>query len=388
MDISYILNELGEKREAYFNATTPPIIQSSNFSYSSVQEMANCLDHEDELPFYTRGVNPTTDILQQKMAALEKTEKAVIVSSGSAAMAIAVMANINQGDHIICVRKPYSWTFHLLSEILPRFGVETTFTDGRDPENIYKELRPNTRLLIMESPNSWTFELQDVPILAKWAKTSGLLSIMDNSYSSPLLFNPAVHGVDIVIHSATKYISGHSDAVAGAICCSHAMYDKIFSNEFMTLGAVIAPFNSWLLLRGLRTLPIRLKKAGENASLLVGYLYDHPKVDQVFFPMHPSHEQHELAKKMFNGPAGQFTITLKTSNQAEIEAFCNNLNTFQLACSWGGFESLQFPAMTLYRSKNYNKTTLPPNMIRFYSGIEEHDYLKHDLESALDKLKI
>ncbi len=386
MELSQIINELGEDREHYFNATTPPLIQSSNFSYSSVAEMARHLDHEDEIPFYTRGVNPTTDMLQQKLAALEGTEKAIVVGSGSAAMAMAVLSQVKQGDHIICVRKPYSWTNKLLDILLPRFGVETTFVDGRDPKNFEEAKQHNTRLVILESPNSWTFEMQDVPAITKWTKTHGLVTIMDNSYCSPILYNPAKDGVDIIIHSATKYISGHSDAVAGVICCNHDNYEKIFSSEFMTLGPAISPFNSWLLLRGLRTLPLRIRQSGETTMKLVEYLHNQEKVDQVFFPFHPSHEQYELARKLFKGPAGQFTITLKATDEDKIEGFCNNLNAFQLACSWGGFESLQFPAMTLYRSKNYNKTTFPPNMVRLYTGLEEFDYLKNSFDKALEMI--
>jgi cystathionine beta-lyase/cystathionine gamma-synthase len=385
MDISYILNELGEERELYFNAVTPPLVQSTNFAFKTVAEMREKISREYEEAIYTRGVNPTIDILRKKMAALENTEDCLAFGSGSAAVAAAVMANIKAGEHIVCVHKPYSWTDKLLSQLLVRFGVETTFVDGTLAENFEKAIQPNTKIIYLESPNSFTFELQDLEVVSAIAKKHGLLTIIDNSYASPLpeYQQPSRFGIDIIIHSASKYICGHSDAVAGVLCCSHEMMKKIFKSEFMTLGGVISPFNAWLLVRGLRTLPIRMAKVTETTLEVVNFLENHPKVEKVYYPFSASHPQYELAKKQMRKGGGQFSIALKTNELAAIELFCDSLKRFLMAVSWGGYESLIFPACTAYRATTaYSE--IPINVIRFYIGLEEPKILIEDLAQALE----
>lgn len=386
MDLSYIINELGEEREKYYRSVAPPIMMSSNFCFDSIKDMQESLAYEHQIPFYTRGVNPTTVILQKKIAALEKTEDALIFASGSAAIAAAVMANVAQGDHVVCVEKPYSWTNKLLNQLLPRFGVTATMVDGTVASNYEKAIRPNTKILYLESPNSWTFEMQDIEAVVKIAKKHGLLTIIDNSYASPINMNPADMGVDIVTHSASKYLNGHSDLVAGVLCASKDMTMKIFKSEFMTLGGVISPMNAWLMLRGLRTLPIRMERVEKTTRQVIDFLASHPKVGKIFYPFHPSHPQHDLARKQMRNGTGQFTIQLKTEDPDKVVAFCDSLKTFYLACSWGGHESLIFPAITLVTSLNYSTATTPLNMIRFYVGLEEPDYLLADLKQAFDKI--
>ncbi len=218
MDISHILNHLGEERENYFNAVSPPIIQTSNFCFKTVDEMRKALQIEFEIPFYTRGYNPTVAILRKKIAALEKSEDALIFGSGSAAIAAAVMSSVKSGEHVICVQKPYSWTNKLLNNLLSKYGVETTMIDGISAENFQKAIQKNTRLIFLESPNSWTFEMQDISAICKLAKKKNITTIIDNSYSSPLFQQPVSLGADMVVHSATKYLSGHSDVVCGVLC--------------------------------------------------------------------------------------------------------------------------------------------------------------------------
>jgi cystathionine beta-lyase/cystathionine gamma-synthase len=387
MDVSYILNELGEDRENYFNAVTPPLVQSTNFAFRTVAEMRETIVHEHEQPVYTRGVNPTVNILRQKLAALEDTESCLLFGSGSAAVAAAVMANVQAGDHIVCVHKPYSWTDKLLSQLLPRFGVETTFVDGTVAGNFEKAIQPSTRLIYLESPNSFTFELQDLEAVGKIAKKHNLLTIIDNSYASPLpnYQHPARFGIDIIVHSASKYIGGHSDAVAGVLCCSHEMMYRIFKSEFMTLGGVISPFNAWLLLRGLRTLPLRMEKVSRSTPEVVAFLENNPKIEKMYYPFSASHPQYELAKKQMRLGGGQFSIALKTRDLTQIELFCDNLKRFLMAVSWGGYESLIFPACTAYRATTaYSE--IPVNVVRFYVGLEEPEILIADLKQALERI--
>jgi cystathionine beta-lyase/cystathionine gamma-synthase len=215
MDISHIINELGETRDQWMGSVSPPIFQSSNFCFPTVAEMRACMSEEMDVPFYTRGHNPTVAVLRKKLAALEAAEECLVFSSGSAAVAAAVMANLKAGDHVVCVQKPYSWTHKLLTKLLGRFGVESTFIDGCDPEEWAQNCRPNTRLFMLESPNSMTFELQDIRAVAKIAQARGITTVIDNSYSTPLNQRPIEMGIDITVHSASKYLSGHSDMVAG-----------------------------------------------------------------------------------------------------------------------------------------------------------------------------
>ncbi len=386
MDISYILNELGEDRTAYQQAVAPPIVQTSNFCFDSVAAMRHTLHHESSLPFYTRGVNPTVELLCQKVAALEGTEAALAFASGSAAVAAAVMAQLRAGDHVVCVAKPYSWTAKLLSQLLARFGVSSTFVDGRDPAHFEAARQPTTRLFFLESPNSFTFELQDIRAVAALARAHGILTLIDNSCASPLLQQPIALGADLVIHSATKYLGGHSDAVAGIVCGTRAMMEKIFASEFMTLGGVVSPFNAWLVLRGLRTLPLRMERVTRSTEQVVAYLKAHPLVRRVHYPFDEDHPQHALAKTQMTGAGGQFSVELDTDDLPAVESFCNALRRFLLACSWGGHESLIFPACTLYNSANY-ATTLPFQLIRFYVGLDEPDALIADLEKGFAALR-
>lgn len=383
MTLSEILNHLGEERENYFNAVSPPIIQSSNFRYPTVKAMRKALANEYTEPVYTRGNNPTVEILRKKMAALEGTEDALITSSGSAAISCAVIANVSQGDHIICVQKPYTWTNTLLNKLLPRFGVTATMVDGRDPENFRNAIRPETKIIYVESPNSILFELQDLRAVAEIAREYGILTIIDNSYGTPLYQNPKELGIDIIIHTATKYLAGHSDVVAGVICADREMTKKIFETELMTLGSVISPHDAWLMIRGLRTLPLRLKQSSSSAIKIVEYLSVHPKVEKLIFPFHPSHPQYELARRQMSGCSGMFSVILKTNSIEKIEKFCESLRLFLLAVSWGGFESLVFPAVAMFDQGSASESDVPLNLVRLYIGLEDPDELIQDISNAL-----
>lgn len=384
-DLSFILNHLGEDREHGFDAVVPPIVQSGNFTYPTVAAMRAVVQQEMDRPLYTRGFNPTVAILRKKIAALEHAEDALVFSSGSAAIASAVMSFTKAGDHIVCVHKPYSWTKKLLAELLVRFGVEHTFVDGRDAENYRKAIKPNTTFFILESPNSLTFELQDLAAVAAIAKEHGILTLCDNSFSSPLYQNPIDLGIDMVAHSATKYLNGHSDVVAGALAGSHAHMRQVMSKEFMTLGAAPSPHDAWLLIRGLRTLPLRMERSADSAGKVARFLEAHPKVKRVHWPGLESHRQHALAKKQMKRVAGLMSIELDTPDVAVVERFCDNLKTFLIAVSWGGYESLQWPVCALQGPSGYY-TDLPFTMVRLYVGLEDPEWLIADLEQALAKV--
>ena len=385
LDWSYLLMHAGEERqrEEFFHAVSPPIVQSSNFTYSSVEAMRRVLADEQNTPLYTRGCNPTVQLLQQKLAALEGTEAALAFGSGSAAVAAAVVGNVAAGEHVICVQKPYSWTYKLLTLLLARFGVESTFVDGSDIENIKAARRANTVLLVLESPNSLTFELQDIAACAEWARAHDITTLIDNSYSSPLNQRPAQVGIDIVVHSGTKYLNGHSDVVWGALCCSAKMAQKLFASELMTLGAILSPHDAWLVLRGLRTLPLRVERSGETARKLVDFLAQQPYVDYVLYPHHPSFPQHELAKRQMRSSGGLFSVNFKAQSMEQMERFCAKLaERFLMAVSWGGYESLHLPTCVFYNNTSNYNPPLPYTFVRFYAGLESYEFLREGIEAA------
>lgn len=385
MEISYILNHLGEERENYYNAVSPPIVLSSNFCFTSVGDMRKKLTRELETPFYTRGFNPTVGILRQKIAALEGTEDALVFASGSAAVAAAVMSVLKGGEHAVCIAKPYSWTSNLLSKYLAKYGVEVTFAEGETAADFEKHIQPNTKLIYLESPNSLTFELQDISAICAMAKTRGITTILDNSYNSPLNQQPAKMGVDIVVHSATKYLNGHSDVVAGVVAGSKDRIMKMLAEEYMTIGAIISAHDAWLMIRGLRTLELRVNRSSSSAQQLAEWLEQHPKVEKVNYPFLKSNKQFALAQKQMKQGGGLMSLQLKAENVEAVERFCDSLKTFLLATSWGGHESLCFPTCALTQSASF-KHPLPFNLIRLYIGLEDPGYLKADLEAAFSKM--
>lgn len=384
MDLSYILNELGEEREHYYNAIAPPIIQTSNFSFRNVAEFRTALADEYDAILYSRGNNPTVDMLRKKLAALDGAEDALVFGSGIASIAVPLLALLKQGDHVVSVAKPYSWTVKLFERLLPKFGITTTFVDGTKTENFDNALQANTKLIYLESPNTFTYELQNLPAVAALAKSKGILTMIDNSYCSPINQQPYVMGIDLVAQSATKFIGGHSDVVAGVVTGSKAIIKKIFDAEFLNIGGNISPMNAWLLIRGLRTLPIRIQRVCESTRKVVDYLAAHPRIERVIFPFHPSFPQYELAKKQMKDAGGLFSIVLKANTLEEVEKFCNSLKHFFLAVSWGGHESLVIPSAVSIKPDEFDASNSTHRLIRIYVGLEDADYLIADLKQALE----
>jgi cystathionine beta-lyase/cystathionine gamma-synthase len=380
-DISFILNHLGEDRLAFEGSVAPPLYQTSTFCYPTVEDLRHAIADERHHCTYTRGLNPTVRLLCQKLAALDRAEAAFVFASGSAAISAALLGNLKQGDHVVCVQKPYSWTYKLLTQVLNRFGVQTTFVDATDVAFIEAAMRPDTRVIYLESPNSFTFELQDVPAVATLAKERGVLTILDNSFAGLMNPSPLDWGVDILVYSATKYHAGHSDVVAGALSCSEQMAQHLFYDQYMMLGAVPSPFTAWLMLRSLRTLPLRMERVNRTTRLVVEFLEASPLIERVYYPLSPSHPQYELASRQLLNGNGLVTIQLKTNDIQKIDRFCNALRRFLLAVSWGGYESLALPVRAFYVSD------LPVNLVRLSIGFEEPDVLIADLAQALEYIR-
>ena len=387
MDLSYIINELGEDRENYFNAIAPPIIQSSNFAFKSVDEMRSAFADEYSTYLYSRGVNPTVEILCKKLAALDHAEDCLVFSSGAAAIFAAVLANVKSGDHIVSVKKPYTWAQKMFNQILPRFGVTTTYIDGTDIGNFERAILPSTKVVYLESPNSWDYAIQDLKAVAELAKSENIITIIDNSYCTPIYQQPIDFGIDLVLQSGTKYIGGHSDTVAGILSGSSEMIKRIFNSEFLNIGSGISPFNAWLLIRGLRTLPMRLERITKTTLQIVQYLKANEKVEKVIFAFDESFPQYALAKQQMQGACGLVTFIVKADTVIQIENFCNSLQHILMAVSWGGHESLIVPKCSGIPAANFNAVNAEHRMIRMYVGLEEADYLIKDLERGFGGMK-
>ena len=383
MDISYIINELGEDRENYFNAIAPPIIQTSNFRVNKVDELRSLFEDEQSGYLYSRGINPTVDILRKKLAALDGAEDSLVLNSGASAIFVGVLANVKAGDHIVSVEKPYTWAQRLFDVILPRFGVTTTYIDGTRIENFERAILPNTRLIYLESPNSWDYRLQDLQAVAELARSEGIITMIDNSYCTPLYQRPIALGIDIAMQTATKYIGGHSDTVGGVLSGSKAMMTKIFDSEFLNTGCGIQPFNAWLLIRGLRTMPARLERISKTTREVAAFLKAHPRIEGIIFPFDDNFPQYALAKTQMQGACGLLSFYVRATTRAEIVTFCEALKHIMMAVSWGGHESLIIPKCASLSAGDFDPGIPEHRMIRLYTGLEDAEYLIRDLEQAI-----
>ena len=385
MELSYILNHLGEVREHHHGAVAPPLVQSSIFAFPSVADMRAGFTDEYAGHVYTRGNNPTVAILRQKVAALEGSEDCLAFGSGAAAIAAGVVASVRSGDHVVCVAKPYTATRKLLSQMLPGFGVNTSFVDARSVQAVEQALLPHTRLIVLESPNSMTFEQQDLAAISALARPRGIRTLCDNSFSSPLNQSPIAMGIDLVAHSATKYLNGHSDVIAGVLCGTRAMLRDVFNGPYMNLGAILSPHDAWLLIRGLRTLEVRMERVAATTGKVLAFLQAHPRVRGVFHPHAQANPQLNLSERQLRGASGLLSIDLDVGSVVAVERFCNALKRFLMTVSWGGYESLAFPVCAVFPADSPLRPAggVPLSLVRLSIGLEAADLLIADLAQAL-----
>lgn len=373
----------GEDTARQLGAAAPPIYQCSTFISPDVEAFVTRHARHPDAYDYTRVANPTTDILEAKLAALEQTDSARAFGSGMAAISAAVLNCVRAGDHVVAVRTIYGPTRALLSSYLDRFGVSVTYVRGTDPGEFDAASTPATRLYYLESPSTFVFHLQDIAAIARIARERGITTIVDNSWATPYWQNPIALGADLVVHSATKYLGGHSDIVAGVVMGGAERVAAVSSQEGSLLGGILDPFASWLMLRGLRTLALRMERHQESALRVAQYLSEHPRVAHVYYPGLSTHPQHALALRQMRGFSGLLSFALKDGGQAAAAAFCNALRYFGIAVSWGGFESLcvpaQFPA-------EETQVCRPLWGARLSIGLETVDDLLEDLDQALASL--
>lgn len=376
-NITDILHHMGEDNLP-FGAVNPPIFQTSIFCFKSFEDFQEALSDEVSNYLYTRGNNPTVNLLENKIACLEHGEKAKLVSSGISAITQSILAFIKSGDHIVAVKDTYSWTKTLLEHYLPRFNVEHTYVEGTDVEEVENAIKENTKIIYLESPTTFSFKLQNLKEIATIAKKRGIKTIIDNTWATPFYQNPIDYGIDIVVHSASKYLGANSDVVAGVIIGCQNDIDHIFETEFQNIGTVPDPFLAWLILRGIRTLHVRMPVHYQNTLKIIDYLDQHPKIENILYPFYKNYPQYELAKKQMRGGSGLFSFNLKTRDINKIKNFTNAIRYFKRAVSWGGYESLIFP----HAVKAQEPDELV-SLVRVHIGLEDPELLITDLDNAL-----
>lgn len=365
-------------------AVVPPIYQTSLFTFANYQEMADTFAGRSAQPIYSRGNNPTVMEFEAKIAALEGAEAARGFSSGMAAISATVLAFVEAGERIVTVRNCYGDAFRLFERFLPRMNIKVEYVDGCDVDAVAAAL-PGAKMLYLESPTSMMFELQDLEALTALAKARGIVTAMDNSYATPIFQKPIRHGVDLVLHSASKYLGGHSDTVAGVVAGSAGHIRQVNEQTYPFLGAKLSPFEAWLLLRGLRTLPIRLPHHMKNGLIVAERLKAHPHVERVHHPAWSNHP----GKKTLSGYAGLFSF--EVTEDIDVPAFIDALKYFKIGVSWGGHESLVVPVMaSIGQTPAVNSLArfgVSPRTIRFNIGLENVEDLWADAQQAFEKAK-
>jgi len=387
----------GEDPRRHCGAVTPPIYQSSLFTSPDCEAFAARHERWPEVYDYTRVANPTTDVLEAKLAALEQAEACRVFGSGMAAVSAAILHCVRAGDHVVAVDSVYGPTRALLTGYLKGLGIETTWVRGEDPEEFARAARKGTRLFYLESPSSVVMRLQDLEAVAEVARERGVATVVDNSWASPYYQNPLALGIDLVVHSATKYLGGHSDIVAGAVMGSAERIQQIASREGVLLGAVLDPFASWLMIRGVRTLALRMERHQQSGLAVARFLEQHPKVARVHYAGLESHPQRALAVRQMRGSSGLLSLELKDGTREAAFRFVDSLRWFAIGVSWGGYESLALPVGFVPEGKIPGRAPFvfpgitPPAQevrwgVRLHVGLETVDDLLEDLSQALDQI--
>ena len=363
-------------REPGVEPMATPIVQTSLFAFPDYDSLIAAGAAEYRNNVYSRGQNPTVEVLERKLAALERGESCKAFGSGMAAVSSVILGLLDSGDHILFVNHTYGPTMQLAKQ-LERFGLEHTLLLDIEPDDVKAALRPNTKLVWLESPGTMMFRTLDLAAIADIAHSHGALTCIDNSWASPLFQKPITHGVDIVIHSATKYIGGHSDVVAGAVITTAERMRHIFYRSYLLLGGILHPFDSWLLLRGLRTMPVRMQQHHADAIRVAEFLRTRPEVAAVHHPAF------DAPSPTLTGFSGLFSFELKDAGFDEVRRFIDALKRFRIGVSWGGVESLVISPNRGNNLHYLDSQRIPHGLIRMSIGLEGADALIDDVSAAL-----
>lgn len=375
-------------RDRALNATAAVanlIYQTAMFRADSAEDFGRRASQPRHPEYYTRFGNPNRAQVESVLADLEGAESALVTASGMSAIATAVLALVSSGEHVVAQQNHYGGTQTLLRDFLPRFGIDSTVVDQTDAAAFESAIRPNTKLIIVETPSNPVMKITDLRAVSAAARKHGALTIADNTFATPINQHPLELGIDLVFHSATKYFGGHSDLIAGTVMGSSSLIERIW-NTSVVLGTALAPFDSWLLLRGVRTLALRVGRQNENGLALARFLESHPAVKAVHYPGLTRHPQHELAKQQMTGFGGMLSFELKGGAAAAVH-FLENVRLASHAASLGGVETLVVGAAANFlhymTEEEAERLGLSRGLVRVSAGIEAADDLIADFDQAL-----
>jgi len=378
----------GETRDPQTGSVITPIYETSVFAFSSTKELIEVIGGGAAGYVYTRYGNPTVRAAEKKIAELEDAEDAAVFSSGMAAITTTLFTLVSSGDHVVSTRDLYGGTLEFFKNILPKFGVEVSLVEAANFNEIASSMRTNTKVIYAETPTNPTLKIVDMAKIAKLAEKKGLTAVVDSTFASPFNIKPIRLGVDVVVHSATKYLGGHNDLTAGVVCGSSDIIPKLKEMR-KNLGGTLDPFAAWLLLRGLKTLGLRMEKHNSNGMQVAKYLAKHPKVKRVYYPGLRSHPQHSIAKKQMKGFGGVVSFEVNGSSEKTMK-FVENLKLCSLAASLGGAETLvtQPTASSHYfvEEKMRKEAGITDQLVRLALGIEDSKDIIADLEQAFNKI--
>ena len=378
------LASAGRSHGASAVPVNPPVVRASTFLFEKLADFEEASRHPFDGPFYGRVGTPTTFAFEQAIAELEGGHRSIAASSGVAAISAVLLAFLDNGDHLLVVDTVYDPVRRFCNRMLARLGIETTFYDPAAGAGIGELIRPNTKLVYLESPGSGTFEVQDVRAIVAAAKAAGARTAIDNTWATPLFFRPLDHGIDVSIHAATKYIVGHSDAMLGVVTANAETYDAV-RRATQDLGACAGLEECNLGLRGLRTLAVRLRQHEASALTLARWLERQPQVARVLHPALPSSPGHEFWKRDFSGSSGLFSIELASREPEAARSFIDALSMFRIGFSWGGYESLVLPTHP-GKSRSLPLWSGRGPIVRLQIGLEDTGDLRADLAQALARL--
>jgi methionine-gamma-lyase len=371
------------------DSLVPPLYQTSTFTFDSAEQGERRFAGKEEGYIYSRLGNPTVKMLEDRMAALENGEAGLAFASGMAAVSAVLIALTKSGDHILCSQGVYGCTFGLLELMKEKYQINHDFSQMTSREMIENQIKPNTACIYIETPINPTMKLVDLQMVADVAKKRGIPVVVDNTFCSPYLQTPISHGCDIVIHSATKYICGHGDVIAGIVVGGNEMINHISRTTQKDIGGIISPFDAWLLLRGLKTLPIRMDRHCENTSLIYEFLKQHPKVDRIYYPGDTEHPDFKIMIKQMKKPGGLISFSIK-GNKETAQLFMNQLKLIKIAVSLGDAETLiQHPATMTHAvvpKEERIKMGIDETLLRLSIGLEAWEDIKEDLEQAFERI--
>jgi methionine-gamma-lyase len=371
------------------HAVSSPIWQTSTFRADSSAHFADIATQARPAEFYTRYGNPTHREAEATIAALEGGQAALLAASGMGAIFTAILCNLRAGDHVVAQRNLYAGTNTLIEELLPRWNIEHTFVEQTDAANFAEVLRPNTKLIYVETPTNPLMRITDLRAVARLGRERQITTMVDNTFATPINQRPLEFGIDVCVHSATKYLGGHSDITAGVVVGSREFVERAWKFGLVA-GAVLSPFDGWLLLRGLRTLGLRVERHNQNALAVARFLEAHPKVERVHYPGLESHPQHELARRQMSGFTGMLGVELRGDFRA-AEKFIASLKLAMNAASLGGYETLVVHPAAMWGQQlsaaQRAAMGVSDRLVRISVGLEDEADLIKDFAQALEQVK-